>query len=306
MVFIISEEDVPKLEEVVEDYVRNHHDQSLTLERVISYLEQALSSERVCVLAHKTKGIVDGFILTQNHGEISAYHVKADDDEKRKEIESLLFEGVIEKLKNSVETITYSDSKGISSLKFIFDKAEFESYDRASMYVAREDIRLPDDLELSEEYQVTNFSNEMIEDLAKIVYDANKGQIDSRIYYKYFGSKGNAIEFVKKFSNDTFGRHIEEIAKVVLSQSKPVAVCFMSLASEKTAAVVELAVESKHKKQGLGTKVLIESIKASFAIPKVQEIGLHVTLSNPAKKIYDKLGFKERYRYTIYVKHFNK
>ncbi|MBD3404625.1 MAG: GNAT family N-acetyltransferase [Candidatus Lokiarchaeota archaeon] len=304
MIFEIGEEDIPKLEAVAQDYVQNHHDESLTLDRIINYLKQVISSGGVYVMGHKTNEMVDGFILMQKHGEISAYHVKADNEETRADIERLLFSSAIDKLKDSVEAITYSDSKGISSLRSIFEEAEFESYDRASMYVSKEDIKFPEERNLPEEYELTDFSLNMNVDLAEVVYDANKGQVDSKIYHKYFGSEKNAEMFVEKFAGGAFGKYKEGLAKVILYKSQPVAACFMVLATQKTAAVSELAVGSKHKRKGLGTKVLVESIKTSFELPDVEEIGLHVTLSNPAKQMYDKFGFIERYQYTIYVKNF--
>lgn len=61
--------------------------------------------------------------------------------------------------------------------------------------------------------------------------------------------------------------------------------------------VVDIAILPDHRNQGIGTDLLERIIRQSAPVP----VGIHVEATNPARRLYERLGFSERETFGMYL-----
>ncbi|MFX0107582.1 MAG: GNAT family N-acetyltransferase, partial [Candidatus Hodarchaeota archaeon] len=63
-----------------------------------------------------------------------------------------------------------------------------------------------------------------------------------------------------------------------------------------------ICVDKRYRKRGLGRNLLLFSLKeAVMSVASIERIVLDVTLSNPARRLYQSLGFEDVREFTIFT-----
>lgn len=125
-------------------------------------------------------------------------------------------------------------------------------------------------------------------------FDAFSGTDDQILFNS--GNRKERIEFSKGLFAGKFGPVLEPASRI-LSQGKELigsTICtqYRSLDGAKTALLVDIFVNRKYQGQGIAKHLLMFSLRELKKLG-YEECALWVSSRNPAKKLYEKIGFKE-------------
>ncbi|MDF1541414.1 MAG: GNAT family N-acetyltransferase [Candidatus Thorarchaeota archaeon] len=138
--------------------------------------------------------------------------------------------------------------------------------------------------------------------MADVIAKANENHTDAVIYPEFFGSKDAGVDYLKKLENGAFGEYKQEYSKVVMTaEGKIVGYNLITITGD-FAAISAIGIHPDFQRKGLGQALLVNSlIDIIESNPDVKAIGLAVTLSNPAKLMYEKHGFTVRDEFSSIV-----
>jgi ribosomal protein S18 acetylase RimI-like enzyme len=141
---------------------------------------------------------------------------------------------------------------------------------------------------------------EMREEVVDLIYAANQGNIDIHVFPEFFSDKELVARLVQNTEDSRWGTWRDGISKVLILEGKIIGVCFWTMQGT-TGYIPEIAIHPDHKRKGLGRYILIASMKTLIdEADDLTGFRLDVTLDNPARKLYESVGFKDDVHYSMF------
>ena len=179
-------------------------------------------------------------------------------------------------------------------------KSGFKKHDRRFMSLNRpESLACP---LLPEGYHITPFSETDIEEVTRTVFKSVDGSADQELFPYVYGSFDSTLRFHQRVSAGDFGIHKPTYSWILKFGDDCIGACFMTTSEDHIGHVMHLAITPEFRRSGLGKSLLLHALKNLFKIePDLKEIDLAVTLSNPARYLYESIGFKRVNDMSTYV-----
>jgi ribosomal protein S18 acetylase RimI-like enzyme len=165
-------------------------------------------------------------------------------------------------------------------------------HDRAFMQLQPIDKEVLTKCAKSEELKFVPFDEPTVEEISKLVFKCVDGTIDQDLFPSVYGSIQKIKEFLSEFLKGTFGTHEPLYSWILRDDNLDVGACFLITKNE-TGFLAHIVIDPEFRQQGLGKALLCHSLNSLLRVnPSVNKIELAVTLSNPAKRMYDSLGLR--------------
>ncbi|MFW9909650.1 MAG: GNAT family N-acetyltransferase, partial [Candidatus Thorarchaeota archaeon] len=205
-------------------------------------------------------------------------------------LESKILEWCFEEMENPPERIDFP--KMSEHIKMDFLRRGYVEYKRASMSVSRHDFLKNQKRALPEGFALVPYQTSMRDEVADIIAEANMNHVDAIIYPELFSSKEKAQEFLKKLEGNRFGEFIERSSQVLVKGEQTIGFC-MIVKKDDRASIPDIGILPVYQRQGLGKALFVNTIHDILhSDDSIQTIDLAVTLSNPARFLYEKSGFQ--------------
>ena len=220
------------------------------------------------------------------------------------QVERLLFNDAFSRFSPDASFLTFESGYPIpwisDELAAYALKRGFSKYDRQYMKMQRSD-RVPS-IDIGNEIKMKQYSDSMLEDVSELVFKSVDGTDDQVLFPFVYGTYELTLEFHKKVTAGNFGTHKESYSWVLEKDGTLVGSCFMITGKVDTGGVMHVSIAPKYRGQGLGRLLLTHSIaNLYFVEPDITSIDLAVTTNNPARLLYESLGFKKVNDSTNYV-----
>jgi ribosomal protein S18 acetylase RimI-like enzyme len=176
----------------------------------------------------------------------------------------------------------------------------FRGFERASMEASREVLESLDDPTLTQDLSFIPFDESMKGTLGELIYRGNVGSVDVDVFPLFFGTEEHALKLIEDTIDNQFGEFKSpDDSRVLKKGDSLVGVCLISIRGS-FAYIPDICIEPSLRRKGLGRALLVHTLKRLMrTYSDLDGVGLDVTLENPAKHLYDSLGFKEQRRYEI-------
>lgn len=122
----------------------------------------------------------------------------------------------------------------------------------------------------------------------------------ARVLHPAFHSERSALAFVSGIVAGDFGVTRPEYCRILRVDGRLAGVIFGAQAAPDVGFVLQIAVPPAFQGCGLGT-VLLGDLADAFEHAGMARIALGVTMDNPARRLYERLGFTIRQRITAYT-----
>ena len=177
----------------------------------------------------------------------------------------------------------------------------FVKYKRGYMQLQPIDKEFLSNVMIGEEFEFVPFDDSMVEDISTLVFKSVDGTADQDIWPSYNISVRKIEEFLNKILKGLFGKHEQYYSWVLRDNEQYVGACFQ-IANEETGFLMQIVIDPEYRQQGLGKALLCHSIHALLRVNSaVTKVELAVTMSNPAKILYESLGFRILNESSTYV-----
>jgi ribosomal protein S18 acetylase RimI-like enzyme len=270
---------------------------------LIDLIKEWLESEKVRIgYTENTTGTPTGAaVIIPHQDRVLALFTDHDgmEEESICNTEEVLLDWCFAELKN--HPVRFEIPGMTDSIKRALLQRGYKEYERAQMIVMRENFSKHSRIQLPEGYSLETYDSEKKSQIAEVLASANKGHVDAIIYPEYFSSAEKGMEFLVKLEKDAFGEFSPDASKILKHENRIIGYCLISIEDD-AALIPDIAIDPEYQGKGLGkallTNTLIDTIESNDS---VKGIGLAVTLSNPAKFLYEKLGFAIRKRFSSIV-----
>lgn len=263
---------------------------------LVDMLRGALEAGRVKVcLTESSESIPNGFgVVGQVSKQIHAIWVDDTNGKLNQEsinaLESKIIEWCFEEMENPPERIDFP--KMTEHIKMELLHRGYVEYKRASMSISRHDFLKNHRRALPEGFALVPYQTSMRGEVADIIAEANMNHVDAIIYPELFSSKEKALEFLEKFEGNRFGEYIEMASLVLVKGDQIIGFC-MIVKKDDRASIPDIGISPVYQRQGLGKALFVNTIHDLLhSDDSIQTIDLAVTLSNPARFLYEKSGFR--------------
>ncbi len=275
---------------------------------LIDMLRNALEKGNIIgCLTESKNSAPNGFgIIGKVSGQIHAIYVDRSDVELNEEsiekLESEIIEWCFSEIIQMPSRVEFP--KMTDHLRTELLARGYAEYQRAGMSAERNDFLQNSEIPLPEGFVLQPYQPDMRDKTADVIAEANLNHIDAIIYPEYFSSKEKALEFLEKVEESAFGEFIDGASQVLMNEDRIIGFCLLVKKGENI-NIPDVGIFPSFQGRGLGKALLVNTI-SSFLISddSVQRINLAVTLSNPAKFLYEKVGFRitEEFSAIIYDK----
>jgi ribosomal protein S18 acetylase RimI-like enzyme len=205
-------------------------------------------------------------------------------------LESKILEWCFEEIENPPKRIDFP--KMTEYIKSELLRRGYVEYKRASMSASRDDFLKNSRLALPEGFALMPYRSDMRDRVANVIVEANMDHDDAIIYPEFFSSKEKALEFLEKLEGNELGEFIEDVSQVLVKGEQTVGFC-MIVGKGSDFGISDIGISPDYQGKGLGKALLINTIlNLLHSNDSVQTINLAVTLSNPARFLYEKSGFR--------------
>ena len=176
----------------------------------------------------------------------------------------------------------------------------FTKHDRLFMKLTRTDF--PTSPTLHDGIHIVQFTDSMIEEITRMVFRSVAGTIDQDLFPYVYGTYDTTLRFHQQLTTGDFGTHKPSYSWVLIENGESVGVCFMIKQDNETGGVMHLAIDPECRQRGLGRILLVHALDNLLKIePELTKVVLAVTLSNPATKLYESVGFRKVNDSSTYV-----
>lgn len=264
-------------------------------------MKNALELEQIAVFAKFEKEIPIGIvILSVANSRISILHVEESVDNIEK-IERELFDYGFEYLAQSNSTIRIGGRSLGTTLEGYPETKGFRRFDRKHMTLSRKKIEALPNPELPEGYSFSTYDESMRDEIAGIVFESNVGSIDVEVFPEFFGSLEVSIRLLENIEQNRYGKYQHPHSKILHHNGKSIGACFLTATAEDTGYVPDICILQDYRGNGFGKAILVYSLKEMMRLePKLVKNNLDVTISNPARFLYESLGYEDVNHYSMY------
>jgi ribosomal protein S18 acetylase RimI-like enzyme len=295
----ITLEDFAEIETLFDNMVETRRAMERALpESVKDDVKDLLSSGRAVMLATFEGGRPLGFVMSYPKS-FNIGFIYADDSQADvAEIKKMLFDEAFNSLLRTTSVIRTGGASIDANLSDYIMKKGFRRYDRVTMRLTREAIESLPDSALPDGFRFVTYESEMRTAIADLIHRANAGHLEAETFPEYFGSKDGAlclIEIIEEIRHHPY-------SKVLMREREPVGVCYIAMNREEAGHIAEICIDEEYRNRGLGSALLVYVLRDSVKkIPSLKEITLDVTLANPARRLYQSLGFEDTREFTTYT-----
>ncbi|MFW9908515.1 MAG: GNAT family N-acetyltransferase [Candidatus Thorarchaeota archaeon] len=262
----------------------------------VDMLRDAMKAERIKVcLTESNDNTPNGFgVIGKVSGQIHAIWVDdrdgALDQDYIRDCEKEIVEWCFGEIENPPDRIDFP--KMTDPLKMEILRRGYIEYKRAGMSASREDFLENHEVSLPEGFALVPYQSAFRHNVAEVIAEAYKNHIDAIIYPEFFSSKEKALELLQKLEKNELGEFIEGASQVLLKGEEVIGIC-MIVKKEEDASISDIVISPLYQGRGLGKALLVNTVLSFFkSDDSINAINLAVTLSNPAKYLYEKTGFK--------------
>lgn len=137
--------------------------------------------------------------------------------------------------------------------------------------------------------------------IARILVEAYNNHSSRRLHLEV-ADETHAAEFLASVRRDGYGKTRPEFIRAIDRAGVPAGVVIGCLVAPDVGFVLQVAVVPEYQGEGLGS-ALIAELEREFHDAGLQKVALGVTCDNPARHLYERLGFESWRRVTAYVWH---
>jgi ribosomal protein S18 acetylase RimI-like enzyme len=222
------------------------------------------------------------------------------DDEELANVESTMLDFGVEKLGMNGRPIGIGGPYLNERLVSLIISRGFEVYDRAGMVIDRDALLSIEDPPLANGLSFMSYESEKRDELAKLVYDSNIGNIDVNVFPEFFRTEEDCMTLIERIEDNVYGVFDAKSSTVLSNSGGIIGVCFITV-REDSGYIPEIAIAPEHRRKGLGYAIALHALKQTAkSNEEVAYLRLDVTLKNPALNLYKKLGFKTEREYSVY------
>jgi N-acetylglutamate synthase-like GNAT family acetyltransferase len=179
----------------------------------------------------------------------------------------------------------------------------FRKLDRAYMTLSRKSIEDIDNPELSDGMKYEVYDNSQIDELSKVVFISNEGNIDQIVFPNFFGTIKDCKTLIENIENNVYGEYKKPYSWLLIEENRIIGACLMTIRNKgDTGYIPDIVIDPNYRGKGLGKMLLIHSMKKIIVgEPDIVKVDLDVTLENDARFLYNSLGFKKLREYSMYT-----
>ncbi len=210
-----------------------------------------------------------------------------------------LFQAGYKRLKTTGDSILTGGPLG-ESLREHALSLGFRGFERTSMEACREVLESLDDPTLTKDLSFIPFDESMKGTLSELIYRGNVGSVDVDVFPLFSGTEEHALKLIEDTIGNQFGEFKSpDDSRILKIGDSLVGVCLITIRG-RFAYIPDVCIEPTLRRKGLGRALLVHTLKRLMkTYSDLDGVGLDVTIENPAKHLYDSLGFKEQRRYEI-------
>ncbi len=302
MIQEIFADDFHEIEDLVDEYASSGEGMFAPGTLLKDRLRKSLSEQTIGVFASYESDQIIGFsVVGLKSGGISILHINESATnplQARKE----LFDVGFEKLSNDLPIIRIGSRCVPEDLSEYVISRGFVRYDRKHMTLSREKIASFSKPELADDYGYEVYTNKMKDDVAKLIYEANIGNIDVNVFPNFFSTLDSVKSLIDSIENDVYGQYLEGYSFVLQKSGMPVGVIFLTKTDDETGYIPDICIHKDERRRGLARAIQIYSFQKMIeGNVEIQKINLDVTMDNPARHLYESLGFEDVGIYAVYM-----
>ncbi|MGY5870798.1 MAG: GNAT family N-acetyltransferase [Candidatus Thorarchaeota archaeon] len=289
----ITAEEISKLDLLIRNYVTHKKEVGVTPDTVKRQMKSGITKETHQVLCEENSaGVAQGFLVIN----LNADRLPIIFADWNFEIERILLDHAFNKLSKTCSHISFESgyptpwiSEDLSSYATTIG---FVKHAQAYMQLQPINKDIFAKVSIGEEFEFIPFTNAMVEEISKLVFKCVDGTIDQDLFPFAYGTIQKIEEFLHKFLSGSFGSHEPLYSWILKEDTRNIGACFL-FTMEKTGFLMHIVIDPEFRRQGLGNALFCHSLQSLLRVnPSVTKIELAVTLSNPAKLMYDSLGFR--------------
>ncbi|MDX9975793.1 MAG: GNAT family N-acetyltransferase [FCB group bacterium] len=134
---------------------------------------------------------------------------------------------------------------------------------------------------------------------AGVIFDAYRDHPD-RLIHPDVCARDSCERFVSSAANGAYGQSRLDYIRHISCEGRMAGMILGCEVAPRTGFVLQVAVRPEYQGRGLGGHLLRE-LAGEFRAAGLREAGLGVTASNPARRLYERLGFEARRPVDAYV-----
>jgi len=293
MVREISIVDIDELEALIERYVNHQNEKGITLDSVKKQMTSGIIKKTHQVLMEEdTNGVAQGFLV-----------INLDSDRLpilfanwNFEVERELLDFTFKKLSTTSSHISFESGWPTpwltDELASYAITLGFVKYGRGYMRLEPIDKDRFSKVSIGEEFEFIPFDESMVEEISRLIFKCVNGTVDQDIWPSIYSTIPKIEQFLIKFLEGSFGIHEPFYSWVLRKKEQNIGACFL-MTNENTGFLMHIVIDPGYRQRGLGKALLCYSLHSLLRVtPSVTKIELAVTMSNPAKLLYESLGFR--------------
>ena len=289
----ITAEEINKLDLLIRNYVNHKKEVGVTPETVKTQMKSGIAKETHQVLCEENSaGVAQGFLVIN----LNADRLPIIFADWNFEIERILLDHAFNKLSTTCSHISFESgyptpwiSEELSSYATTIG---FVKHARAYMQLQPIDKEVLIKCATRNELVFVPFEENMVMEISKLVFKCVDGTMDQDLFPFVYGTAEKIEKFLQDFISGSFGTHEPMNSWILRDNTRNIGACFL-MTNDETGGIMHIVIDPEYQQQGLGKTLLCHSLSTLLRInPSVNKITLAVTLSNPAKRMYDSLGFR--------------
>ena len=289
----ITAEEIGKLDLLIRNYVTHKKEVGVTPDTVKKQMKSGITKETHQVLCEENSaGVAQGFLVIN----LNADRLPIIFADWNFETEKRLLDYAFQKLSPTASHISFESgwptpwlTEELSSYAISLG---FTKYGRGYMQLQPIDKDSFSKTKIGDEFELIPFDESMVEGISKFVFKCVDGTIDQDIWPSIYISITTIELFLDKFLKGSFGKHEPFYSWVLRQNEQNIGACFL-MSNEETGFLMHIVIDPDYRQQGLGKALLSHAIYSLLRVnPSITKIELAVTMSNPAKIMYESLGFR--------------
>jgi ribosomal protein S18 acetylase RimI-like enzyme len=133
---------------------------------------------------------------------------------------------------------------------------------------------------------------------AKVIVDAYRGTIDEQIYPEMRSEAGMRVALTENLT-DRHDVYDASASTLLYQRDQPIGLIVCALTGERRGYVIEVCVLPQFRRRGLG-RALISHALSAFHAENANGAQLWVTSDNPARTLYESVGFRSQVPMWVY------
>lgn len=178
-------------------------------------------------------------------------------------------------------------------------KRGFKRFDRKNMKITRAAIGSLCEPALPSDFAFSSYRSDMNAALARLIHTANAGHSEADLYPEFFASEEGAVHLLDVLQE--LKTH-PDYSKVLRRGNNLVGACLIVTNTDHDGHVAEMCIDKGYRRRGLARNLLTHSLTELLrSIHDLEYVTLDVTLDNPARLLYESLGFESLSEYATFT-----